>query len=237
MRHYSKLFRKAVGAMAFAFLALSLSACSATTSTSTRIQLGATITPPMGLVVFCRGLEDGCEPAAELVDGDNSASAGGQGDAKKHSDSEPEATNEAHTETTDQMARVEVGADMLAEITRVNQRVNNQMTWQTDFDIYGVEERWTMPLSLGLGSAGDCEDFALEKRRRLLELGVPPAALALAITYSESTGRHAVLVVRTAQGDYVLDNTTPWVLPWATTGYQWLNIQEGESLMQWRMVL
>ena len=122
-----------------------------------------------------------------------------------------------------------------AEIERVNRMVNQRLIWRSDLEQYGVEEFWAFPIRAGLGY-GDCEDFALEKRRGLLERGFPPAALALATAYSEETGLHAVLIVRTEQGDYVLDNTTPWVLPWQETPYRWLTIQAGESLTDWRLV-
>jgi predicted transglutaminase-like cysteine proteinase len=132
--------------------------------------------------------------------------------------------------------RIEVSADMLPAIKKINLQINNKITWQSDLDRYGLEERWTMPLAFDLGRYGDCEDFALEKRRLLLEMGIPAGALALATTTSKATGSHAVLVIRTTQGDYVLDNTTPWVLPWTETDYKWITIQEGSNLLQWRAV-
>lgn len=132
--------------------------------------------------------------------------------------------------------RIEVSTDMLPAVKKINLQINNKITWQSDIDRYGLEERWTMPLAFDLGRYGDCEDFALEKRRLLLEMGVPAGALALATTTSKATGSHALLVIRTTQGDYVLDNTTPWVLPWTETDYQWITIQEGSNLLQWRAV-
>ena len=132
--------------------------------------------------------------------------------------------------------RIEVSADMLPAVKKINLQINNKITWQSDLDRYGLEERWTMPLAFDLGRYGDCEDFALEKRRLLLQMGIPAGALALATTTSKATGSHALLVIRTTQGDYVLDNTTPWVLPWAETDYKWITIQEGGNLLQWRAV-
>jgi predicted transglutaminase-like cysteine proteinase len=133
-------------------------------------------------------------------------------------------------------SRIEVSADVLPAVKKVNLQINNKITWQSDLDRYGLEERWTMPLAFDLGKFGDCEDFALEKRRLLLEMGIPAGALALATTTSKATGSHALLVIRTTQGDYVLDNTTPWVLPWTETNYKWITIQEGGNLLQWRAV-
>ena len=134
--------------------------------------------------------------------------------------------------TQETASRVEVSADVLPAVKKINLQINNKITWQSDLDRYGLEERWTMPLAFDLGKFGDCEDFALEKRRLLLEMGIPEGALALATTTSKATGSHALLVTRTTQGDYVLDNTTPWVLPWTETDYKWITIQEGGNLLQ-----
>jgi predicted transglutaminase-like cysteine proteinase len=129
-----------------------------------------------------------------------------------------------------------VSANQLGLVRKVNTKINNQLIWRSDMDHYGVKERWTMPLAFVQGLYGDCEDFALEKRRMLLKEGMPAGALALAVVTSKATGRHAVLVVRSTLGDYVLDNTTNWVLPWQQTQYHWISIQEGEDLFRWRRV-
>jgi predicted transglutaminase-like cysteine proteinase len=129
---------------------------------------------------------------------------------------------------------VEVNPDRLAEIARINREVNERVDWATDLEIYGVEERWALPQQRGNRLEGDCEDYALEKRRLLIEAGIPPAALAFATTYSPSTGHHAVLIVRTSAGDYVLDNANSWILPWRETTYVWQHIQEGSDLLTWR---
>ena len=150
----------------------------------------------------------------------------------------PEQVSPKHTLTHNLpvVRRIEAPAEILQIVKKINQQVNDRMTWKSDQDVYGMEERWTMPLAFGLGHFGDCEDFALEKRRLLLEQGVPAGALALATTTSKATGSHALLVVRTTNGDYVLDNTNPWVLPWTETDYKWITIQEGEHLLEWRAV-
>jgi predicted transglutaminase-like cysteine proteinase len=36
---------------------------------------------------------------------------------------------------------------------------------------------------------------------------------------------HAVLLVATENGEVVLDNLSPWVLPWAEAPYAWLDRQ------------
>ncbi|MEQ8405942.1 MAG: transglutaminase-like cysteine peptidase [Oceanicaulis sp.] len=126
--------------------------------------------------------------------------------------------------------------ETLGLIETVNTRVNRAMTWRSDRDLYALEEFWTTPLSSGLGREGDCEDFALEKRLALIEAGVPAERLALAQVYAPRTGMHAVLVVRAESGDLVLDNESPWVLPWRQTGYRWIAVQSGPSLLDWSRI-
>lgn len=53
---------------------------------------------------------------------------------------------------------------------------------------------------------GDCNDYALTKRSRLIRLGVPPGALRIAVTATRSGAPHAILIVKTSAGDVVLDN-------------------------------
>ncbi|MEL7029133.1 MAG: transglutaminase-like cysteine peptidase, partial [Pseudomonadota bacterium] len=104
------------------------------------------------------------------------------------------------------------------------------------YDRYSRREYWTMPITLTGGAAGDCEDYALEKRRALLELGWPAASLRLAVADSRWTGPHTVLVVVTTAGDFVLDNLSDQVKPWSKTPYEWRKRQSGVSDLDWRQV-
>jgi predicted transglutaminase-like cysteine proteinase len=96
---------------------------------------------------------------------------------------------------------------------------------------FGVIERWTYP-DLGMG---DCEDYVLLKRRKLMELGWPQSALLITVVRDENGEGHAILTVRTTRGDYILDNRQSgkdprqWVslvpldpaLPVASAGVDW----------------
>ena len=63
---------------------------------------------------------------------------------------------------------------------------------------------------------GDCEDYALAKMLALIELGVPQEAMGIALVDTDNDGKsnHAVLVVNTDKGAYVLDNRSDWVKPY-----------------------
>ena len=83
---------------------------------------------------------------------------------------------------------------------------------------------------------GDCDSYAVAKLRRLVAAGVPVESLRLATCYVEpSVGTtkderyHAVLIVSTQAGDFMLDNRqhfpTP-VLELAMLGYEPALIQK-----------
>lgn len=114
----------------------------------------------------------------------------------------------------------------------VNNQVNGLMRATTDIQTYGIADYWNDPV-LVRGVRGDCEDFALEKRRMLVEHGVPAAALSIAIVKTRLGEEHAVLVVSTDAGDYVLDNLAYDVRPWRRTGYTWIARQGPGDDLTW----
>ena len=103
----------------------------------------------------------------------------------------------------------------LAELDRVNRDVNAAIKPVTDMEQYGVEDYWTIPLS----GRGDCEDYALLKRQRLIRAGWPASALLMTVVFDERHEGHAVLTARTADGDLILDNKTSVIKPWYQTPY------------------
>ena len=118
-------------------------------------------------------------------------------------------------------------------LRRINARVNARVHQQSDQITAGVPEKWQRS-GAGNDSAGDCEDIAIEKRLTLIAEGFPPDALAFAVVYSRDTGLHTVLVARTAGGDVVLDNRTPYIFGWSQVGYSWVSIQVMGDPMTWR---
>ena len=122
--------------------------------------------------------------------------------------------------------------DLWNEVRTVNDRINRAILKRSDRELYGVDENWTLPLEAGV-NAGDCEDFVLEKRRALLEAGVPQSALSIAVVTTYRGVSHAVLLISTDRGDYVLDSLTPWILPWAKTDYHWDERQVAGSTEHW----
>lgn len=123
----------------------------------------------------------------------------------------------------------QLGKGQLKLITNINRDVNRDVHKANDFDQYGMLEYWTLPQVVDGKMYGDCEDYALEKRRRLIEAGVSAEALSMAVVVTRRGERHAVLVVAFESGDVVLDNLTPWPTPWAELGYTWIQRQVAGS--------
>ena len=113
-------------------------------------------------------------------------------------------------------------------IRQVNLAVNSEVTPMTDMDLYGKDEVWAYP-----DGAGDCEDYVLLKRKRLLEKGFSPADLLITVVRKPDGEGHAVLTVRTAQGDFILDNLDNDVKIWSKTPYRFLKRQASFNTGRW----
>ncbi|QDF36206.1 transglutaminase-like cysteine peptidase [Bradyrhizobium symbiodeficiens] len=82
-------------------------------------------------------------------------------------------------------------------------------------------------------SAGDCNDYAVTKRHRLIEMGWPRSALRLAVVLTNGGQGHLVLVARLADGDFVLDNLSASVRRWNAADYEWISMQSGGNPRFW----
>ncbi|MFN0218164.1 MAG: transglutaminase-like cysteine peptidase [Hyphomicrobium sp.] len=114
-------------------------------------------------------------------------------------------------------ARYSATPERLSDLDEVNRSVNRAIEPATDIEIFGVNEFWTLPKS-----RGDCEDFALLKRQRLMKLGWPSSALLITVVRDEKNEGHAVLTARTTQGDFILDNKVESVKLWNQTPYHYV---------------
>lgn len=113
-------------------------------------------------------------------------------------------------------------------IEDVNAAVNARIIQVTDEDYYGKIELWTYPRS-----AGDCEDFALLKKRELKARGFEEADLLITVVKKRDGSGHAVLTVHTLEGDFVLDNLNNQVKRWWQTPYRFEKRQSSENAGQW----
>lgn len=107
---------------------------------------------------------------------------------------------------------VVLDAIRMRDLNTVNMDVNDSLFFNTDL---AGRDTWEYPQD----GYADCEDYALEKRRRLMDLGWPASTLLLTMAEKkneelEAWRHHVVLTVRTAQGDYVLDNEIRPAVSW-----------------------
>lgn len=132
------------------------------------------------------------------------------------------------SQTTAKRAPVQLTRNLWAAMVKINNAVNMEVTPLTDMEIWGQEELWSYP-----DGQGDCEDYVLEKRRRLMALGVPAGDLMITVVRQANGDGHAVLTVRTSNGEYILDNLEPRVLAWADTDYTYLKRQSERNSGVW----
>ena len=116
------------------------------------------------------------------------------------------------------------GADA-AVLDRVNREVNRRIRPRAKFASIG---QWAIN-----PSSGDCNDYAVTKRHLLIALGLPANALRLAVVRTSWGEGHLVLVARTQDGDFVLDNLSNRLLRWDETGHSFLKIQSASDARNW----
>lgn len=128
--------------------------------------------------------------------------------------------------SVDDVLTYDASAEVLVE--RVNRQVNDAIAPETDDEVYGMSEFWTYP-----GKEGDCEDFALLKRRELMAAGISVSNLLITVVFKPNGEGHAVLTVRTDKGDFVLDNLSDDVKHWTDTPYTFVKRQDSRDTGAW----
>lgn len=114
-------------------------------------------------------------------------------------------------------------------IVKINADVNREIIAVTDQDNWGTPEHWSLPED----GKGDCEDFVLEKRRRLVKAGFPIQTLLITVVRDHKGDGHAVLTVKTDRGDFILDNQVGKILAWKNTGYRFIKRQADDNPARW----
>jgi len=125
-------------------------------------------------------------------------------------------------------AEIVMSAERWRLVYRLNSFVNARIQPESDQTLYGEAEYWAYPTV-----AGDCEDYALLKQRYLERLGLPRSALLIAVVLDEVNEGHAVLMLRTREGDFVLDNRHNRIPTTADAGYTFLKRQSQNDPREW----
>lgn len=113
-------------------------------------------------------------------------------------------------------------------VREINASVNNSIIAMTDQEIYGRDEVWEYPTT-----AGDCEDYVLLKRKMLIENGFSVSDLLITVVRKPDGEGHAVLTLRTTEGDFILDNLSDDVKLWTDTPYTYLKRQASFNTGRW----
>ncbi len=115
----------------------------------------------------------------------------------------------------------------------INRTVNANVRPITDAAHFGSRapggEWWTYPDD----GAGDCEDYALMKRKLLIEAGFAAADLLLTVVRTRQGEVHTVLSVRLGAETVILDNLSGKLLAFAATGHTLLARQSAVNANVW----
>ncbi len=133
--------------------------------------------------------------------------------------------------STGPVAKVKATDSRLAELNAVNRAVNRQIREVSDLKSGGVEDVWSVPTTVG-----DCEDFAILKKKRLMEMGWPASSLLLTVVTIGSEG-HVVLTARTDKGDFILDNRTNALRDWTKVPYRFFARQSQSAEGKWKRIV
>lgn len=135
------------------------------------------------------------------------------------------------SQKTESNSPIEFTNKIWATANDINDSVN-AIEPATDMEMWGKEEVWSYP-DTNPGGKADTEDYALEKRRRLMAAGFAAGSLLITIARTPSGDGQALLTMRTTKGDFVLDNREPHILLWKDTDYRFLSRQSATSSSVW----
>lgn len=126
--------------------------------------------------------------------------------------------------------KLDLTAARMSELDAVNTKVNRNIRPERNTRGFAGEKWLISPAS------GDCNDYAVTKRHELLKRGWPSRSLLLAEVVVPGGEHHLIVVVRTKQGDYLLDNLSSSIRAWSRPGYQWVRMQSATNPKIWSTV-
>ena len=130
------------------------------------------------------------------------------------------------------MTAVLLNDDTLKLLSSVNVGVNKAVHFKADEELYGTG-KFAIPVSRnGEPPEGDCDDYTLIKMDVLRRHGIPQETMMMGLVSEKHDPNftHAILIVRTTGGDYVLDNRHEEVKLARDTEYKfWFAAELGEN--------
>lgn len=131
--------------------------------------------------------------------------------------------------TADKPQDIHLTPELWDTLVAVNASVNKHVKPMTDMRHWGKNNKW----NYAEDGYGDCKDYVLVKQRKLIEAGLPRQSLLVTIVWTKQNQGHAVLIVRTDKGDYVLDNLSRRVLLWTKTSHDYVKRQSQTNPNDW----
>jgi len=119
---------------------------------------------------------------------------------------------------------------LMTELLEVNREVNRKIRPRKKTSDDSSQEWLLSP------HEGNCTDYAVTKRHKLLAYGWPSDALLLTEVIVPSGEHHLVLVVRTRQDDLVLDNLDEKVRSVSQIPYQLVRAQRPKNPRFWSII-
>jgi len=126
--------------------------------------------------------------------------------------------------------RIELTKARWLELKSINRAVNSSIYPERNEDGLAGEKWLLSP------DRGDCNDYAVTKRHQLIAGGWPARAVLLSEVVTGWGEHHLVTVVRTNDGDLVLDNLNDEILPWSVAPYRWVRIQMPRNPNYWASI-
>jgi predicted transglutaminase-like cysteine proteinase len=120
--------------------------------------------------------------------------------------------------------QVKLNRKLRSQLASVNSSVNRAIRPKRD----SGGDTWTVG-----AKSGDCEDYVLSKRAKLIAMGWPSRALAIAVVRTRGGQGHAVLVVNTDQGRLILDNLVKDVRSKNRSPHRFVSMQDTSSTYGW----
>jgi predicted transglutaminase-like cysteine proteinase len=114
-------------------------------------------------------------------------------------------------------------------IKEINKEVNTLIQPLSDQKNHWVLEKWDYAENW----YGDCEDYVLLKKKKLIEKWIPESSLLITVVKDKNWDWHAVLTIRTDRGDFILDNQKTKIYKWYENWYTYIKTQSQENPNIW----
>lgn len=121
--------------------------------------------------------------------------------------------------------------DVKEDIIEGNEFVNAHIIAEEE---EGLADEWK--INLEAFSYGDCEDYVLTKIYAFrMYANIPQSAMRIGVAKITNEVYHAVLILRTDEGDAILDNLTDEIIFVKDSDYNFVYINDENDPMIWRM--